>query len=209
MKNDVPIRGFQFDLYLPEGMTVATFSNGKVQASLDATKLPEGDDHQLTTSVQPDGAVRFLCNSQYDENFAVGDDIMMTVKVSVSEDMTEGEYPVELKTVKLSETDISRYYLTELVRSKVTVGSYLLGDVNADGVVDISDHISMANYIHGNVAEGFVFRAGDIDGNGSIDISDYIGVSNIIHTGSPSGNSQAGAKAAVFLYEESQGKDPE
>ncbi len=209
MKNNVPIRGFQFDLYLPEGMTVATFSNGKVQASLDATKLPEGDDHQLTTSIQPDGAVRFLCNSQYDENFAAGDDIVLTLKVNVSEDMQEGEYPIDLKTVKLSETDISKYYLTELVRSKVTVGSYLLGDVNADGVVDISDYISMANYIHGNVAEGFVFRAGDIDGNGSIDISDYIGVSNIIHTGSPSGNSQAGAKAAVFPYGESQGKDPE
>ena len=209
MKNNAPIRGFQFDLYLPEGMTVATSSNGKVLASLDATKLAEGDSHQLTTSIQPDGAVLFLCNSQYDENFATGDDIMMTVKVNVSEDMEEGEYPVELKTVKLSETDISKYYLTELVRSKVAVGSYLLGDVNADGVVDISDYISMANYIHGNVAEGFVFRAGDIDGNGSIDISDYIGVSNIIHTGSPSGNSQAGAKAALFPSEESQEKDPE
>ena len=208
MKNIAPIRGFQFDLYLPEGMTVATSSNGKVEASLDATKLPEGDSHLLTASIQ-DGFVRFLCSSQYDENFATGDDIMMTLKVNVSEDMTEGEYPIELKTVKLSETDVEKYYLTELVRSKVTVGSYLLGDVNADGVVDISDYISMANYIHGNVAEGFVFRAGDIDGNGSIDISDYIGVSNIIHTGSPSGNSQAGAKAAVFLPEESQELDPE
>ena len=208
MKNNAPIRGFQFDLYLPEGMTVATSSNGKVEASLNATKLPEGDSHLLTASIQ-DGFVRFLCSSQYDENFATGDDIMMTLKVNVSEDMTEGEYPIELKTVKLSETDVENYYLTELVRSKVIVGSYLLGDVNADGVVDISDYISIANYIHGYSTNNFIFKAGDVNGDGEVDISDYISVANIIHTGSPSGNSQAGAKAAVFMTEESQELDPE
>ena len=104
------------------------------------------------------------------------------------------------------------YYSFELLtdeQMRVFTDNFLLGDVNADGVVDISDYISMANYIHGNVAEGFVFRAGDIDGNGSIDISDYIGVTNIIHTGSPSGNSQAGAKSAVSSSDETQMQDPQ
>ena len=209
MKNNVPIRGFQFDLYLPEGMTAATSSNGRIQASLDATKLPDGDDHQLTTSIQTDGAVRFLCNSQNYYNFVTGDDIMMTLKVNLSDDMQDGDYPIELKKVKLSETVISNYYLTELVRSKVTVNSYVPGDVNGDGMVDISDYISVANFIHGHSSEGFVFKAGDIDSNGEIDITDYIGISNIIHSGSPSGNNQAGAKAALFLSEDSQELDPE
>ena len=209
MKNNVPIRGFQFDLYMPEGLTTATSSNGKVLASLDATRLPEGDEHQLTISIQDDGAIRFLCNSQYDENFATGDDIVLTLKVDVSEDMPEGDYPIDLKKIKLSESNINNSYPTSLVRSKVTVSSYVPGDVNGDGEVDISDYISVANYIHGNSADGFIFKAGDVNGDGEIDITDYIGISNIIHTGSPSGNSQAGAKAAVFLPEESQELDPE
>ncbi len=90
-----------------------------------------------------------------------------------------------------------------------TSNSYVLGDVNGDGEVDITDYIGVANYIHGHGTDEFIFEAGDIDGNGEIDIVDYIGVSNIIHTGSPSVSSQTGAKAAVFMPEESQELDPE
>jgi hypothetical protein len=124
MKNTVGIRGFQFDLYLPEGMTASVSSSGKIQASLVSSRLPEGDEHQLPTSIQPDGAVRFLCNSQYYyENYAAGDDIVLTLNVDVSEDMEEGDYPIDLKKIKLSESNISNSYQTALVRSKVTVSS--------------------------------------------------------------------------------------
>jgi hypothetical protein len=123
--------------------------------------------------------------------------------------MPEGDYPIDLKKIKLSESNINNSYPTSLVRSKVTVSSYVPGDVNGDGEVDISDYISVANYIHGYGTDGFIFKAGDVNGDGEIDITDYIGISNIIHTGSPFGDSQAGAKAAVFLPEESQEKDPE
>lgn len=91
-------------------------------------------------------------------------------------------------------------YLTD-EQLEVFTKNFLLGDVNGDGVVDISDYISEANYIHGNIADGFVFKAGDIDGSGGIDITDYIGISNIIHTGSPYGQSQTEAKAAVPFKE--------
>jgi len=64
----------------------------------------------------------------------------------------------------------------------------LLGDVNDDGKVDVSDYIGVANRILGTEQEGFNEKAGDIDGNGVIDVSDYIGVANIILTGSPYGN---------------------
>ena len=103
------------------------------------------------------------------------------------------------------------YYSFELLTDeqlRVFTDDFLLGDVNADGVVDISDYISEANYIHGNIADGFVFKAGDIDGSGGIDITDYIGISNIIHTGSPYGGSQAGAKTA-FPFDKSLEHAPE
>jgi len=60
-----------------------------------------------------------------------------------------------------------------------------LGDVNNDGVVDISDYIGVANHILGNTPEGFNEVAADVNNDGSIDISDYIGVANIILTGKP------------------------
>ena len=61
----------------------------------------------------------------------------------------------------------------------------LIGDVNDDGTVDISDYIGVANHILGNTPAGFNETAADVNNDGSIDISDYIGVANIILTGKP------------------------
>jgi hypothetical protein len=68
-------------------------------------------------------------------------------------------------------------------------GKLLLGDINGDGKVDVSDYIGVANRILGQTPAGFIEKAGDIDGNGVIDVSDYIGIANIILMGSPYGNS--------------------
>jgi hypothetical protein len=65
---------------------------------------------------------------------------------------------------------------------------YIVGDVNGDGKVDVSDYIGVANHILGSTQEGFNEKAADVDGNGSIDVSDYIGVANLILTGSIYGN---------------------
>ncbi len=62
------------------------------------------------------------------------------------------------------------------------------GDINGDGVVDVSDYIGVANHILGQTQVGFNEQAADVNGDGVIDVSDYIGVANIILTGSPYGN---------------------
>ena len=189
MKNSVPIRGFQFDLYLPQGVTVAKNAKGKILGALSADRLPDEDEHTLTLSEQSDGAIRFLCTSQYDETFTGNDGEIATLQVIIGQDMEEGDYFVQLKDIKLTETNISRYYETGLVRSYLTIEPCLLGDINSDGTVDVSDYTGVANHIHGNTPAGFFLKAGDVDVSGRIDISDYTGIANIIHTGSIYGNS--------------------
>ena len=70
------------------------------------------------------------------------------------------------------------------------MGKTLLGDVNNDGKVDVSDYIGIANHILGQTPQGFNAKAADVDGNGIIDVSDYSGVANIILTGSIYGSQQ-------------------
>ena len=196
MKNTAEIRGFQFDLYLPEGVTVAKSEKGKILGGLSASRLPDEDEHTLTFSEQSDGAIRFLCNSQYDETFTGNEGEIATLQVNIDQDMEEGNYLVQLKNMKLTETNISRYYETELVRSYLTVEPCLLGDINCDGAIDVSDYTGVANHIHGNTPAGFFLRAGDVDENGKIDISDYTGIANIIHTGSIYGTNASRAMSA-------------
>ncbi|MBQ7686383.1 MAG: leucine-rich repeat protein, partial [Bacteroidaceae bacterium] len=191
MKNKVAIRGFQFDLYKPEGVTVVKSSKGRIQATLCSDRLPEDDEHTLTCSEQTDGAIRFLCNSQYDETFTGDDGELITLLVNVTEEIENGNYAIRMRNMKLTESDISMFYTTDLVQSSLTVVSYLLGDINSDGEVDISDYTGVANHIHGSTPVGFSSKAADVDENGTIDVSDYTGVANIIHTGSAHGNSQS------------------
>ena len=180
MKNTAAIRGFQFDLYLPEGVTVAKGSNGRYVASLSNGRLPEGSAHTLTVSQQDDGAIRFLCGSQYDETFTGTEGEVATVKLCFDESMEDGQYPIVLKNVKLTETNINNFYQTETVQTALTVVAYTPGDISGDGVIDVSDYIGVANYILGEQQESIIPAAADVNKDQVVDVSDYIGVANLI-----------------------------
>ncbi len=208
MKNSAAIRGFQFDLYLPEGVTVVKSAKGKIIGSLSEGRLGEDDEHSLTLSEQGDGAIRFLCGSLYDETFTGNDGEIATLTVKIAEDMSDGDYPIILRNMKLTETDINNYYQTDYVKSTLTITSYTLGDINRDQKIDVSDYIGIANHILGNTPDGFVVKAADVNLDGNIDVSDYIGVANIILTGSIYGGT-SNAPVVYFLDEKNQEVDPD
>ena len=197
MKNNVAIRGFQFDLYLPEGVTPAKNTNGRIKASLTTNRLPEGDEHTLTVSEQQDGAIRFLCGSQYNETFTGSDGEIATIKLNVAEDMEAGTYPMVLRNIKLTETNINKYYVADGISAMLTVLNHVTGDINADLIVDVSDYIGIANHIMGDTPEGFNEKAADVNTDNAIDVSDYIGVANIIMFGSVYGEVNNASRSMV------------
>lgn len=184
MKNTVPIRGFQFNLYLPSGITVAKNSKDRFMVSLNEERLAEDDEHTISASEQDDGSILVLCGSQYDETFTGNDGEIVSIKLQVAESMKSGNYDITLKHIKLTESDINKKYETDVFKSTINVLLYILGDINGDQQVDVSDYIGIANRIHGNTPEEFIEKVGDVNNDGTIDISDYIGVANLIHTGS-------------------------
>ena len=117
MRNASNIRGFQFDLYLPEGVTIA--NNAK--ASLSSDRLAAGDAHTLMVNEVSDGAVRFLCSSMNDESFAGGDGEIATLTVNIADNVANGEYDVVVKNALMTETDISRSYEADDIKSTLTV----------------------------------------------------------------------------------------
>ena len=141
MKNTAAIRGFQFDLYLPEGMTVVKSAKGKIQGKLSEGRLPDEDEHDLTFSQQADGAIRFLCSSQYDETFTGTSGELATLQVEIASNMANGDHAIQLKNMKLTETDISKYYTSDLIESTVTIeGGATTGIIAID-----NDQLTNAN----------------------------------------------------------------
>ena len=58
--------------------------------------------------------------------------------------------------------------------------SSLIGDVNNDNTIDVSDIMSLANYILSNNEEGFDSSVADVNNDGKIDVSDIMKLANII-----------------------------
>lgn len=58
-------------------------------------------------------------------------------------------------------------------------GDFKMGDVNGDGVIDVSDVLTTASYAIGNESETFNFDAADVNKDGGIDVSDVLLVANI------------------------------
>ena len=176
MKNSAEIRAFQFDLYLPQGVTVVKSAKGKIQGALSPGRLPDEDEHTLTFS-EHDGFIRFLCGSQYDETFTGNDGETATLRVNITEDMEEGDHALQLKDMKLTETDISKFYTAELIETTVTIGgqgSYVVGDVNGDGDVDTQDAIKVIQHYLGKNPTDFNAQAADVNDDGDIDTQDAI-----------------------------------
>ena len=81
--------------------------------------------------------------------------------------------------------DFDGYGYTDWATKSFTTtdAAVLLGDVNNDGQVTITDAVGIVNYILGNPAAGFNEDAADVNGDGDITITDAVGVVNIILKG--------------------------
>ena len=195
MKNIIEAQGYQFDLYLPEGVTVATDMDGFVLAELSTARTTERKTDYFNSSVQADGSLRVLCGSSKGYTFSGNDGEVAVITINLSPDMEEGEYSIVLKNVRISDKN-SVPYVTDYLKSTLAISSYTLGDVNADNSVDVADFIAVANHILGNTPEVFVYKAADVNVDNSIDVADFIGIANMILNGTTSAANQGGMMMA-------------
>ena len=128
MKNTAAIRGFQCDLVLPEGVTPVV-DDDIVSCWFEdrAPTYKQGKNflnyHSLDCSKQEDGSYRFLSGATQDKTFDGDDGLLFIVELNIDANLAEGEYPIILKNIKLSESDIRNSYSTEEVVSTMTYGT--------------------------------------------------------------------------------------
>ena len=99
---------------------------------------------------------------------------------ALGEDVWQG---VDQPSVKLGTPDnaaAALYAAAEQWQRFYILHDYLLGDVNGDGTVDVSDINLMVNYILGKPVEPFIIQAADTDVSGSVDVTDINIVVNIV-----------------------------
>jgi hypothetical protein len=175
MNNEATITALQCDIYLPEGVTIAT-EDGDYLIDLVTARM--GSNHVVSTNVLPNGAIRMFITSPTSKPFKGSEGDLFILNLIVDRNAVGGEYSLDLRNVILSDVNAQTYYAPDL-NIPVTIQDFIKGDVNIDGTVNVSDYVATANYILELNPQPFVFAAADIDENETINVSDLVGVANI------------------------------
>lgn len=179
MNNTVPMTGFQCDIYFPEKTHVAKDEDGfnKIELSLARTTAKKTD--YFNSAKQKTGAMRILCSSTRSYTFSGNEGEVATIVLDVDKDIEEGEYPIIMKTIVLSDAN-AKAYEVDYLKTTLKISSYTLGDVNNDGKINVSDFSAMANYLMGNPGEVFIEKAGDLNADGIVNVADMTALANLI-----------------------------
>ena len=175
MDNDSLITAVQCDIYLPEGISIATEEGDYL---IDITPERASSNHVISTNDLPNGAIRLFITSATSKPFKGNSGDLFTLNIIAGEDAATGEYGIDLRNVILSDTEAHPYYAPD-VAVPVSIRDYIKGDVNIDNTVNVSDYVATANYILELDSHPFLFIAADIDENNTINVSDLVGVANI------------------------------
>lgn len=175
MKHETDVAGFQFNMLLPEGFSIKKISRGEGISGLD-----ENDENIYTfkTSDKKDGSRFFLCYSVTNTAMPKGDIEIAKVEVNVPENIEAGEYGVILKKEEMAFGTESKKI--DFVNSMFTVADCILGDVNKDGIITVSDITSLGQYLIDNDDTVINKAAADANGDGEVTVGDITTIATMI-----------------------------
>ena len=182
LQNEDEVKLCQFDLRLPNGVTVATKSNGK----LDVKLTERVESHSVTGRQLENGNYRFVVSSMDNDSFIGNEGTLVEITLDVPATIEAGEYIVKVQNVELSVPNGNDLMVVKPAdtESKLTVKSYTPGDVNNDGSVSVTDVGCAINYILEQVPSVFNFEAADMNGDKNVSVTDVGMIINLILNGS-------------------------
>ena len=170
--------GISFTLTLPQGVTVV---DGEPIFSLESARL---NPNRFTVYVKQkaNSSWNFLIVTNSATAALAGTEgAFMTVTLGIADGMANGSYDISLTDNKLSVKENNN--LVNSIRlddtsSTLTIDNsqtdFIMGDVNGDGDVDLSDAIMVIYYSMDETPANFNEAAADMNADGEIDLSDAI-----------------------------------
>lgn len=179
LTDEETIMGFQFDLQLPAGVTVAE-KDGKLLAQLTGNAV---NTHSISSSKVSDGLYRFVVTPQGSRAISQANGDGMTITIDVADNVAIGTYTMTIKDIEMTVKKAGNVY--EDIHPKnstatLTVTEAVMGDVNGDGRVSVTDVISMNSYILEEEPAQFIRKVADLNGDGKVTITDLVQVIDII-----------------------------
>ena len=176
LKNSQTASAYKFDLVLPEGVAIAKDNNGRY---IDALSDRHSDHSRTLNYKEVDKMYSFATLSGNSEALTGNDGAIRLITLHVADDVAEGTYFISIKNASYSQPNGTEIILPNTITS-ITAESYVLGDVNDNGHVDIGDAVSIVNYLVGKPSTTFIEKAADTNKNGHVDIGDAVTIVNYL-----------------------------
>lgn len=191
MTNQKSIVSLQFELELPNGLSVATDSNGQYQ-----TRLSErANGHTVSVSKLPNGNYQFVVMAVPTSPFSGNSGTVIDVLLTASKTMAENDYELWLKNIEFTAQEGNSLIVVKPSNSNagMTVISVTLGDVNGDGSVTVTDASSVVSHILQETPTEFIEEAADVNQDGKISVTDAAAIVKIILDGGQQSNAKGNA----------------
>jgi len=161
LENDEAYAAFQFDLHLPKGITVESYS-------ANAERVPTSTN--LYMSTLSEGVYRFLSAGMSVDPLVGNSGVIVSLTVKADENLSEGELTGYFRNIVLAKGDASGQKYEEM-SFPVTIVNSIPGDANGDGRVSIADASLIVDYIlsGGTIT---ISAGADMNGDGKVSIAD-------------------------------------
>lgn len=202
LTNTDVVRGIQFTLTLPEGVTVESLGEGDVAISYDNGNQTYTPTNGLLVSTtdrttnwwalgnKVGDNYKFVLLNQNGEGIAALEDgadaAIMKITFKAAAGSTGGNVVISdiHMSIEGSTQDATQKDVT--MEDGVTVSKFIKGDVDYDGIVDVNDIVNIVKYILNKKPNPFNVLAADIDGDSVIDVNDLVNVVKFILNKIPS-----------------------
>ena len=119
---------FQFDLVLPDGVTIEQKNNGKPKASLNEDRI---DDHTLTATDMGSNTYRFLAYSMSNAEFYGTSGALVNVTLKAEEDLSSGSKTATIKNQVFTMVSGDQVKWDEMSFT-ITIAAAVVPEITAD-----------------------------------------------------------------------------
>ena len=105
LNNIEEVTGYQVDLVLPEGVTVATDEDGFYLTELSTARTTSKKMDYFNSAKQEDGSIRIMCSSTGSIPFSGNEGEVATIPLCLDANLADGTYPIVLKDEVISFRD--------------------------------------------------------------------------------------------------------
>lgn len=166
---------FQFNLVLPDGVSIAKNGNSFMYSLNGARK----EDHSISVKLQEDKSYLFMSFSMDDKAYKGTDGVLVYVTLEANAGLSLGNKDIVIKSQVL--TDITGEVLKwGDISTTIEVVKFIPGDVNSDGEIDENDIMAIAQHIMKQTPTDFDLDAADVNGDKAINAADIVEIVKII-----------------------------